>query len=153
MNTLVMLLALYTGGLGPSFALMATAPPHDSQAAFDYACELLDYDCSNLSPPEIQWAPIYSSYGALGMYDGSDAIIMDIEVMRFADRVMLQSVLAHEITHYIDVKLGHVAFPFTKESVCKSEFNAWRVGNAYVVANGRPDLASFDWHVRYGCFQ
>jgi hypothetical protein len=74
-------------------------------------------------------------------------------VMRFADNVAVQSVLAHEIVHYLDVTLGITPFPFmSKDQVCQSEFRGWRVGNAYVIANGRPDIADFTWAERYSCF-
>ena len=155
MKVLVTYLAMLLGMVGPSLAIATaqpTPPPHDSQAAFDYACTVLEYDCSGLAPPTIVWDSLYNTFGALGMYDGGETIYMDNTVMRFADPVMIQSVIAHETAHYLDVKLGVVAFPFTMESVCTSEFNAWRVGNVYVLTHGRPDLADFGWAERYGCF-
>jgi hypothetical protein len=156
MKRFALLLAFYAGAFGPSFAVMSqppVSPPHDVQAAFDFACDVLDYDCSKLAPPAVVWEPLFLSMGAFGMYDGDATVHMDNSVLRFGDEVMIQSVLAHEIVHYLDVTLGVVVFPFTHESVCVSEFNAWRVGNAYVLTHGRPDFADFSWAERYGCFQ
>jgi hypothetical protein len=50
------------------------------------------------------------------------------------------------------VKLGYIQFT-SREAVCLSEVNGWRVGNAYVLTHGRPDFADFSWAERYGCFQ
>jgi len=152
MKTFVLLLALCAGMFGPTYGVFAAVPAHDTQAAFDYACKVLDYDCSRLAPPGVVWEPLYS-FGVLGYYNGDDTIHMDTEVLRFADPVFTQSILAHEIVHYLDVKLGYVTLPYTMQTVCQSEANAWRVGNVYVLTHGRADLARFDWFVAYGCFK
>jgi hypothetical protein len=50
------------------------------------------------------------------------------------------------------VQTGFVTLPFTYESVCASEAHGWRVGNAYVIVNDRPQWADFNWAERYACF-
>jgi hypothetical protein len=128
-------------------------PPHDLQGAFEYACSVMQYDCSEVSPPEIMWTDLYHTMGILGGYNGDAHIYMDIGVLRFADPVYTNSVLAHEITHYLDVQLGEVNFMQDPTALCQSEANGWRVGNAYLLDHGRPDLTDFGWFLRYGCFQ
>lgn len=153
MKRLVAYLALWTGMMGPWPALAQSPPPHDARAAFDFACTVLEYDCTNVPPPKVQWESLYNTYGWLGVYNGTDTIYMDLDIVRLADEVLIQSILAHETAHYLDVQLAVLAPPFSREDVCASEFRAWRVGNAYVVAHGRPDFADFTWAERYGCFQ
>jgi hypothetical protein len=153
MKRLAIYLALFTGCFGPTFAVLAATPPHDMQDAFNYACNLMEYDCADLPPPKIVWRELYNTRGIVGGYDGSDSIWMDTVVLRFADPVFTQSILAHEITHYLDVQLGVTVLPYTKQSVCESEMRAWRVGNAYVLTHGRADLVNYGWHIYYGCFQ
>lgn len=152
MKRFVLWLAMWAGAFGPAFALLAE-PPHDTQAAFDYACKLNGYDCTNVAVPNVEWADLYNTQGIFGGYTGTDTIYMDSFVLRYADPVFTQSVLAHEITHYLDAQTGLTELPYTLQSVCDSEFRAWRVGNAYVVSHGRPDLANYGWFIYYGCFQ
>jgi len=111
------------------------------------------YDCAGIAPPRVEWVDLYHTYGAHGLYTGFDFVYMDIAVLRFADPAYIQSVLAHETVHYIDFMQGRLtADQADNASACASEFAAWRVGNAYVITHGRPDLADFTWHERYGCF-
>lgn len=154
MKTFALILALYHGSLGPTFALTST-PPHDLQGSFDFACKVMEYDCSSIEPPTVVWESLYHTYGIFGGYNGDDTIHMDNSVLWIADPVYVNSVIAHETVHYLDVKLGVLPvgdmIPGSK-ALCNAEMRAWRVGNAYVISNGRPDLANFDWHIRYGCF-
>ena len=159
MKRLVMWLAMWAGSFGPAFGI-ATAqpilPPHDAAGAWSYVCENFDYDCTDLQPPAIEWVDIlFSGNGnpAYGGYNGTDAILLSTYMLRVADPVFTDSVLAHEMAHYIDVQRGLTVLPFTQENVCASELRAWRVGNAYVLVHGRPDLVDYSWFERYGCFQ
>lgn len=159
MKRLAMYLAVLLGCYGPTFGILAAQPvmpPHDMRAAFDYACATMQYDCEYLPLPQVVWhESLMTAWGteSEGGYNGTDAIHLSYAALRVADYVYIQSVLAHEATHYLDVQLGVVTLPYTKQNVCESEFNAWRVGNAYVVTHGRMDFADFGWAERYGCFQ
>jgi len=152
MTRLLAHLVMLFGAYGPSFGIAASVPPHNVRDAWDYACYVTQYDCSVVEPPKVLWQDLYNMYGIVGGYDGSDTIYMDVTYLRAADPVYVQSILAHEITHYLDVQLGYTTLPYTSDNVCLSEFRAWRVGNAYVLTHGRPDLVDFSWHIRYGCF-
>lgn len=158
MKRFVGYLALLAGCYGPAFGIMAATPPHAPLADLvTYSCRVLERDCSHVAPPVIQWHEhIYiDQFGneAYGVYDGTNVIHMSLSLLRTADPAFVSSVIAHESTHYYDVQLGVVTLPFTKDSVCASELNAWRVGNVYVMTHGRPDLADFGWAERYGCFR
>jgi hypothetical protein len=155
LKALVMVLALAAGIFGSFTAIsQPQLPPHDTRAAFEFACSILEYDCSQVEPPQIVWSDLYHTYSILGGYNGEASIYMDNSVLRWADPAFTQSVLAHEIAHYLDVQLGVVQLPMVAGSlaVCESEYRGWRVGNAYVIAHDRPDLADFEWHVRYNCY-
>lgn len=155
MKRLAMYLAFAAGLYGPMPVLLANEvkPPHDSQAAFDYACKVTGYDCTGIAVPVITWGPLFIEWGYFGLYEGEATIAVDDSVLRFADPVFVQSVIAHETVHYLDTQLGYAKSPWTKADTCQSEFRAWRVGNAYVLTHGRADLVNYDWFINYNCFQ
>lgn len=159
MNRLVGYLALCLGCYGPTFGILAqepVAPPHNEQAAFDYACYARKLDCSGVTPPAVEWhAMLMNPFlgEIIGGYDGGDAIHLSIHELRVADPVYIQAVLAHETSHYLDVQLGITPLPYTHENVCQSEYRAYAVDNVYLITHGRADLADFGWAERYGCFR
>lgn len=154
MKATVLVLAMWAGAYGPAFGVLAQQPPpHDAQRAFAFACSVLQYDCDSVPQPKVVWDSLFYTVGLFGFYNGDDEIHMDVSMLRIATPEFVDSIIAHEYVHYLDVQLGVIELPFTRENVCQSEFNAWRVSNAYVVSHGRSDLASFNWAEQYGCFQ
>lgn len=154
-------LALYCvllAGFGPALGIVAqpVVPPHNPTHAWSYVCENFEYDCTGIAPPYVVWAyQLMTNTGqpALGMYDGGESIFMSVSELRYADPVSIDWVLAHEMAHYLDVQLGVIELPFTKDNACASEMRAWRVGNAYALTHGRADLVDYSWFERYGCFR
>lgn len=123
----------------------------DSDKLFDFACKTLEYDCSDIPKPEVVFQPIFD-YGLLGMFDPAypDRVVVDNRIGPWLNQAYFESIIAHEYTHYIENKLGLIDLT-DYASRCRTEWNGWRVGNAYVTVAGRPDFADFNWHVRYGC--
>jgi hypothetical protein len=158
MKGFVLVLALYAGAFGPGFGIAVAQPPIprvDINEPFAFACKVLEVDCTNIPPPRIEWfVEVFNTQGHSvdGGYDGGDSIALSGIQLWNADQVWIDSVLAHESAHYLDVQTGFVTLPFTYESVCASEAHGWRVGNAYVIVNDRPQWADFNWAERYACF-
>lgn len=125
----------------------------DADKLFEFACTVTEYDCSGLEKPEVVYAPLFSNYGALGVFTTEEPgrVYVDSEMGPYLDKVYLEGVVAHEYTHYIEYSLG-IEKMDSKESACRTEWSGWRVMNAYVIVNGRPDLADFTWNERYGCY-
>lgn len=111
----------------------------------------MEYDCTDIPKPELEYADLYNTWGALGAfyYEYPDRIFVDGGIGRLLDKTYLESIIAHEIVHYLDFKQGLI----DPHDPCYTEWNGWRVGNAYVIVYGRPDLADFNWQERYGCFK
>jgi hypothetical protein len=124
----------------------------DVRAEFEFACSVMQYDCSDIEIPQIIEAPLFFSYGYLGMYDGY-VLYVDNQIVPYMEQVYVRSVIAHELTHYLDHMVVGGSIFESKEAMCATEWNGWRVGNAYVTANGRPDFADYEWNVRYQCYQ
>lgn len=117
------------------------------QEPLSYACAVLDYDCLEISPPAVVYEPLFWPYGALGLFDPATPglIHIDTQMLPYMDQVYVQAILAHELAHYAE-------FALTGElKRCQTEWNAWRVTNAWLVDHGRPDLADYAWTERYGC--
>lgn len=125
-------------------------PVTDIRDELEFACAVMQYDCTNVELPEVVQTPLFSNWGALGLYDGH-TLYLDTEIMPYFDRVLIDSVIAHELTHYLDYVAKGDEILSDKAHMCASEWNAWRVGNAYVVSHGRPDFADYNWQERYGC--
>jgi hypothetical protein len=137
----------------PAALLGAPVLRYDAQAAYDFACDVMQYDCSQTHVPLVEVVGnLYPLYGALGAYNGGDVVYLDGSIGPYLNQQYVQSVLAHEMTHYLDFKLGTINMGDATQ-VCVSEANGWRVGNAYLVTHNMGEFADFNWHVRYGCFQ
>ena len=147
-------------GWRPSPDFDQSEQPHDpvhisSQEAFDFACSVLAYDCSGVAVPKIGYTNLYQSFGYWGVYNDAideNVIWLDIGLAPYLDRNFLTAVLAHETTHYLDKKLHKIADFDSKEGTCETEWNAWRVDNAYLASHGKNDITDFTWAERYHCF-
>ena len=120
------------------------------QEPFDFACSVIKYDCADIPIPTIEVEPIGWAWGMF-RHETPNTIYLDEQIVPYFDEVVLQSILAHEMTHYLDFKRG--VYDGTPGTVCATEWNGWRVSNAYYITHGRPDLADFNWAERYGCFR
>src|SRR5262245_47867953 len=115
----------------PAALATPTVQITDVRAELEFACEIMQYDCNDIQPPPIVLAPLFWDYGYWGMYDGY-ALYIDNQIVPYLDQDLVRSVIAHELTHYLDhVRQGEVLFS-DKAHMCATEWNAWRVGNAYV---------------------
>lgn len=149
-----MISALCTIGL--MWSLPTNASPHtvsvDVPDAWNFTCEVLAIDCSNIKPPEVvgaengegpcnglTWGGFSPSY--------PDKIYLCVSPLYYSKQVFIQSVVAHEMAHYLD----NIRNP--EISDCDTEWNAHRVGNAYVYSHDHKDWADYDWQDWYGCWQ
>lgn len=125
----------------------------DPKKPWEFACSTMHYDCSALEKPKVVAEPLFQQ-GYFGVFDPAypDTVFIDSSMGPYLDRVLMESVLAHEYTHYIEYHLGLIDF-YDKPSRCRTEWNGWRVGNAYVIVNGRPEFADYAWSERYGCYE
>lgn len=114
----------------------------------EFACSVMNYDCNEIPVPEVV---VIGLNGPWGLYQGYDKVYLD-PVLSYFHPDLAQAILAHEMTHYLDVKLGVIQIPFTYDNVCVTEWNAWRVYNAYVVLTGWSEKARWDWNIQYGCY-
>lgn len=130
------------------------AAPHviHAQAAWALACELEQVDCSKIPTPKIVPTELFTNYGAFGAWtpEQPDSILIDNQLVPMLADELIESVLAHEMTHYIDSQVH--GLEWMAQHGCETEWNGWRAGNAYLVSHGRPDLADYNWAARYGCF-
>jgi hypothetical protein len=151
--------ALFTIGLMWSWS--ASAAPHtvkyDLQDAWKFACSTLKYDCSKVLPPQVfvyagadEGGPCGGegiTWGATPYNNPSRMVALCETPLYYADPVFVQSVLAHEIAHYLDDQLK------VTTDRCETENNGHRVGNAYVVSHGHPEWADYDWQDWYKCYK
>jgi hypothetical protein len=125
----------------------------DPVDAWDFACKITGTDCSQITPPKVEGFPNGEgpcqglTWGAYSYQLYPDTVFLCVDTLYYADPVFVQSVVAHEMTHYLDVQKD------PEMDSCLTEWNAHRVGNAYVYSHGHPEWADFDWQVWYGCWQ
>ena len=87
--------------------------------------------CEGIEPPIIERGPLPHSYA---VYRGGSSIIVASDVNMKSKAI--NSLLAHEATHYIFSELGVFEFPNHKYIVCPSELVAFRVQRAYAERTG-----------------
>lgn len=102
--------------------------------AWDMLCfELRDVDCSGISAPKVKtFRPNPLRPGLAGYYDGSDTIFIRNNI-RGPNR---EEVLAHEMSHWVDVQLGITNVPGFAREICFSEKRAWSVSDNYWIKYG-----------------
>lgn len=124
----------------------------DLPALMDFACTVLAYDCSEVPLPEVVFEPLYQTYGAFGGFnpEAGAIIYVDSQMVPYLDEPYIQSIVVHELTHYIDWQLHGSEMI---GDLCAAESRGWRVGNAWLMSSDRPDLVDFSWNIRYGCYQ
>jgi hypothetical protein len=116
--------------------------PTSGQEAALYACGVLKQDCSGLDHwPQIIITDLSS--GNYGEYSWSypDVIFIDDS---FTDPVLVESIIRHEATHWVDNHLG-----LTGMDACLTEALAWYVSNMYSIENGAEPR--WDWWLSYNC--
>jgi len=104
--------------------------------AWDLLCfELRDVDCTGVVLPKVQkFQPNPLRPGLAGYYNGSDTIFIRSTLTGEAR----EEVLAHEMSHYLDVTFGITNVPGYAEEICFSEKRAWAVSDAYWTKYLRP---------------
>lgn len=144
---------LITGSSG----LKATKPGMEDpgQYALDYACGVLEVDCSELESPEIMFGNLRALQGAYGYYWHQQTPGILFLVISFRETIEKGnptinprgwSVLVHEAVHYVDHALG------TYRGSCPSEQKAWHTGNLWLLEQGYWKEAVWNWTDYYnGC--
>ena len=144
---------LFTIGL--MWSLPSQAADHevkfDADNAWKFTCSIVN--CGTLPQPKVQVEPYDNETcgRAWGYYnpilEGEDVVHICMGNLFYADPIYTNSVIAHEMTHYVDFHTdpdGLVG--------CPTEWNGHRVGNAYVYTYGHPEWADFDWQEWYRCY-
>lgn len=130
---------------------VSTSSPRDY--AFDYVCQALEADCSELEAPTLRFGPYNRLTGSLGFYWESrspNSIYMDLHYEptlksgKTSIDPMAWSILVHETTHYVDKKLG-----ITSGESCAVESLGWHVGNTWLLEHNHYDLVNWDWYANY----
>ncbi len=152
MGLVLILLAVFA--LPAGLALANVVAPHvvNVSEAWALACKLEQVDCSKIPQPKIVGRHLFQEYGAFGAFglEPLDTIYVDDQLGPMLADVLLESVISHEMTHYLDYQIHGI--DWMRANGCQTEWNGWRAGNAYLVSHGRPDLADYNWQERYGCF-
>lgn len=114
-----------------------------------FACSVMSYDCSTVPVPTVVREPIFQA-GYFGLFqpERGAVIVLDSQMVPYLDETYRDSIIAHELTHYIDYVLSGGT---SLSDLCKAEANSWRVENAWLTVHGKGELADFDWQVRYNC--
>jgi hypothetical protein len=95
--------------------------------------ELRDVTCAGIPVPKVEtFRPNPLRRGLLGYYDGSDTVFIRSNL----GATRREEVLAHEMSHYIDVQLGLNVVPGPALDICFSEKRAWAVSDAYWLRRG-----------------
>ena len=108
----------------------------------DITCKVLEgeYDCPE-GRPAVALAPLPRN--TYGLYWGGNLIVMNEDLRNPQWGVFGESVLAHEIVHWI-VKHNN-----REIGNCESEAIAYRISNAILKSRGRDDLIQLDWVKNY----
>jgi hypothetical protein len=147
------------------WSLQSNAADHEAKYnaadAWKFACELEGCP-AGLDPPKVvEWHSMDSASGEVticgtGLIWGltpyinpTKMVVLCADTLYYSDPVFVQSVLAHEMTHYIiDAKASDAPV-----DSCYTEWEGHRVGNAYVYSHGHKEWADYDWYQWYGCYQ
>ena len=89
--------------------------------------------CAGIHAPKVKtFAPGSKRAGVMGYYDGSDAVY----IRRNLTPLQKEEVIAHEMSHYLDVQLGITVVPGEALPICMSEKRAWGVSDKYWLRRG-----------------
>lgn len=102
--------------------------------AWGWACELT-VDCAGLFPPKVEYLKPNEFYR--GVYNGGNTIYV---ARMLKPGVDLISTLIHEMVHYIHTQNGDLRVPFSPQTVCWSENEAFRLVDLWLDSQGRPEL-------------
>jgi hypothetical protein len=102
-----------------------------------------DVQCIGVKAPNIMTFEVNPMRpGLQGYYDGTDTIYIR-EGLRSQ---RLEEVVAHEMSHYIDVQVMGLKVPGRAKPICWSEKRAWAVSDAYWIEQGRKSkVVGSDW--------
>lgn len=115
--------------------LQAQAPTSAGDYAFEYVCDVLEQDCSNLSAPKIEYAHLIQLQRWYGYFwptkHAEDTVFMDIsfrsalESGDITNNKLGWSVLVHEVSHYVDYHNELTAGSCATESLAFFVSNVW----------------------------
>ena len=114
---------------------MTTNPEQRARyRSWDMLCfELRDVDCTGLKVPKVmKFEPNPLRPGLAGYYKGGDTIYIRDNIRG----MQREEVLAHEMSHYIDVKHGLANVPGFAREICFSEKRAWAVSDNFWLKYG-----------------
>ncbi|MHC4302575.1 MAG: hypothetical protein ACYS7Y_35390 [Planctomycetota bacterium] len=143
MRSLIVLLLVMLSGCATTYQLVPPSHPK-LQETFAVACELLALpECTTMEMPTVLFG---DTGNALGYYVfGTRVVVISREcVGRLADKVACDSVVIHEMIHYILWQAG-----LFRDDPCKSEDVAWRLMNVWVKRENRRDLVVKNWRRMY----
>lgn len=122
----------------------------DAQKLMSFACSVLEYDCKDTPLPPFVLADL-SAMNAVGTYFGG-VIYIDPYQLAMGSKEFAETIIVHELTHYLDSKFAIGEPPYSSKAVlCGTEANAYRVSNAYDHFIGHSELGRYDWQLWYGC--
>jgi hypothetical protein len=115
--------------------------------AWKDACALSRYSCEGVDLPLVGISEVVKEKGMLGLYAGGAQIWLRPGLSTKKQRV----VMAHEMTHYLQVTVGKHEFPHTPALFCILETEAWAVGNAVAAQIGALSMIKAELPEGYGC--
>ena len=111
----------------------------------DFVCAVRQLECGAVPAPKLRFDTL--PYGARGMFRFADPDTVWLH-LGLRDPIYAQAILAHEVSHYVDYRLGR---PMDR---CTTEAAAFRVYHAWLATHGGlADYARYDWFTTYGCYQ
>ena len=114
---------------------------------WDMLCfDLRDIDCSGIPVPKIaKFKPNPFNPGIAGYYQGGDTVFVR-DNLKGAAR---DEVVAHEMSHYLDVMVLGTQVPGPAREICFSEKRAWAVSDAFWIRQGysktHPKIIGSSW--------
>jgi hypothetical protein len=135
--------------------LCGAASAATPQEHLDFVCAVRALDCRELAPPAVKVVPM-QPLGQYRLWSDPDSVYVSVLVR---DPVLFEGIVAHEISHYVDYKLGlaplserlwYEARPLYINWLCESEGQAWRAYNAWALWHRLPPgYFRYNWLASY----
>lgn len=141
------LLAASSMALGQDVEILA---PRYEAEALELACAEFEQPCGELPAPRIIFTDVKLKFEALAVFVPIRpyAVLLDVQYIPHlgdSPHPLVYSIYLHETVHYVQ---WHV-HPWTNSEICDTEAHAWRVSNAWLVANGYSEYARWNWRAQY----